>query len=146
MIINSLRDAGLRAGHEGAGLYDRPLLVMVGVLAVGFVANLLVRPVNRKWHEPEVVAPSHPDCEHVDSVDSLSAREVWAKASTPRPHPNLDKIAHALHLDNLHLRERLHISPGPHPMLPSVLAVITVGGLVYGLAMTAMKAVALFGG
>ena len=26
---------------------------MVGVLAVGFVANLLVRPVNEKFHEPE---------------------------------------------------------------------------------------------
>ena len=26
---------------------------MVGVLAVGFVANLLVRPVPERFHEPE---------------------------------------------------------------------------------------------
>ena len=26
---------------------------MVGVLAVGFVANLMIRPVDRRFHEPE---------------------------------------------------------------------------------------------
>ena len=25
---------------------------MVGVLAVGFIANLLIRPVNERFHEP----------------------------------------------------------------------------------------------
>ena len=26
---------------------------MVGLLAIGFVANLLVKPVDSKWHEPK---------------------------------------------------------------------------------------------
>ena len=26
---------------------------MIGLLAVGFVANLMVRPVADKWHEPK---------------------------------------------------------------------------------------------
>ncbi len=37
---------------------------MIGLLAVGFVANLMVRPVADKWHEPkkaveEFTAPHH---------------------------------------------------------------------------------------
>jgi len=30
---------------------------MVGLLMVGFVANLLVRPVSSKYHEPETAYP-----------------------------------------------------------------------------------------
>jgi hypothetical protein len=32
---------------------------MVGLLAVGFVANLLVKPVATKWHEPQGI-DTHP--------------------------------------------------------------------------------------
>jgi len=38
------------AGRTGADLYTLSLFIMVGVLAVGFVANLLVRPVNLRFH------------------------------------------------------------------------------------------------
>jgi hypothetical protein len=36
-----------------AGDYRPALFIMVGLLAVGFVANLLVKPVDHKWHEPK---------------------------------------------------------------------------------------------
>ncbi|TNM67943.1 OFA family MFS transporter [Streptomyces sp. NP160] len=52
LIINSLVDARRSSGAEGASLYQLPLLVMVGVLVVGFIANALVRPVDPKFHEP----------------------------------------------------------------------------------------------
>ncbi len=39
-------------GAEGADLYTLSLSIMVGVLVVGFIANLLVRPVDARFHEP----------------------------------------------------------------------------------------------
>ena len=52
LIINSLVDARRASGATGASLYQLPLLVMVGVLAVGFVANALVKPVDPRFQEP----------------------------------------------------------------------------------------------
>jgi MFS family permease len=49
-IINSIADSQAAAGKQGADLYELSLYIMVGVLLVGFVANLLVRPVNERFH------------------------------------------------------------------------------------------------
>ena len=40
------------AGKSGADLYTLSLYIMVGVLLVGFTANLLIRPVPERFHEP----------------------------------------------------------------------------------------------
>jgi MFS family permease len=53
LIINAIADAEESAGKSGADLYTLSLYIMVGVLAVGFVANLLIRPVNERFMEPE---------------------------------------------------------------------------------------------
>jgi MFS family permease len=45
LIVNAVADSQTAAGKEGAALYRLSLYLMVGVLAVGFVANLLIRPV-----------------------------------------------------------------------------------------------------
>jgi MFS family permease len=50
LIINAVADYQIAAGRTGADLYTLSLYIMVGVLAVGFVANLLVRPVATKFH------------------------------------------------------------------------------------------------
>ena len=44
-----------------AGDYRPALFIMVGLLAIGFVANLLVTPVADKWHEPESDALRTPE-------------------------------------------------------------------------------------
>jgi len=51
LIVNTLVDAGGGA-EAGASAYRLPLSVMVGVLAVGFVANALVKPVDPRFQEP----------------------------------------------------------------------------------------------
>ncbi|HEY7453034.1 MAG TPA: OFA family MFS transporter [Thermoleophilaceae bacterium] len=51
-IINSIADSQTEAGKQGADLYELSLYIMVGVLLVGFVANLLVRPVSERFHMP----------------------------------------------------------------------------------------------
>nr|WP_040699566.1 OFA family MFS transporter [Nocardiopsis kunsanensis] len=45
MIINVIADIQLAAGREGPALYELSLQVMVGVMAVGLLANTLVRPL-----------------------------------------------------------------------------------------------------
>jgi MFS family permease len=53
LIINGVLDmAEGEPGELVAGDYRPALFIMVGLLAVGFVANLLVKPVAGKWHEP----------------------------------------------------------------------------------------------
>ncbi|GAA5151024.1 OFA family MFS transporter [Nocardioides marinquilinus] len=51
-IVNGFLDAQGEPGTLTADAYQPALLTMVGVLAVGFVANLLIRPVAEKYHEP----------------------------------------------------------------------------------------------
>ena len=50
LIVNAIADAEDAAGKSGADLYTLSLYIMVGVLLVGFVANLLIRPVSRPPH------------------------------------------------------------------------------------------------
>jgi MFS family permease len=52
LIINAIADHQAAAGKEGAALYSLSLYIMVGVLIVGFIANLLIRPVHERFHEP----------------------------------------------------------------------------------------------
>ncbi|MFC5679498.1 OFA family MFS transporter [Aeromicrobium endophyticum] len=51
LIINGFLDARGEPGQLNAGDYRPALLTMVGILAVGFVANLAIRPVAAKFHE-----------------------------------------------------------------------------------------------
>ena len=53
LIVNAIADAEDAAGKSGADLYTLSLYIMVGVLLVGFIANLLIRPVNDRHLEPE---------------------------------------------------------------------------------------------
>ncbi|MDA0182964.1 OFA family MFS transporter [Solirubrobacter phytolaccae] len=53
LIVNAIADSESAAGKSGADLYSLSLYIMVGVLVVGFVANLLIRPVAERHMEPE---------------------------------------------------------------------------------------------
>ncbi|MEX5299602.1 OFA family MFS transporter [Kocuria sp. CPCC 205292] len=55
LIVNAFLDAQGTPGELTSQAYQPALLTMVGLLVVGFVANLLVKPVDAKYHEP---APS----------------------------------------------------------------------------------------
>jgi MFS family permease len=53
LIINGFLDAQGEPGNLVAADYRPALLTMVGLLVVGFVANLAIRPVSSRYHEPE---------------------------------------------------------------------------------------------
>ena len=48
-VIVRVRDAQIAAGVPKTHVYNMVMYIMVGVLALGFVCNLLVRPVHAKW-------------------------------------------------------------------------------------------------
>lgn len=54
--VCAVKDGKIQAGFLDAGDYRTALVIMICVLAVGFVANLLIRPVAARYHEP--AAPS----------------------------------------------------------------------------------------
>nr|WP_245923835.1 OFA family MFS transporter [Actinoplanes atraurantiacus] len=56
LIVNGFLDQQGKPGTLTSSAYQPALLTMVGVLAVGFVANLLIRPVPSAYHEPTTPA------------------------------------------------------------------------------------------
>ena len=56
LIVNRVLDTQGTPGELTAGDYRPALFIMVGLLAVGFVANLLVKPVSSRFHEPKADA------------------------------------------------------------------------------------------
>jgi MFS family permease len=58
LIVNSVLDSRGTPGELVAADYRPALFIMVGLLAVGFVANLLVKPVAHRWHEPAKADPA----------------------------------------------------------------------------------------
>jgi MFS family permease len=53
LIVNRILDTQGEPGSLTAADYRPALITMVCVLAVGFVANLLIKPVDSRFHEPE---------------------------------------------------------------------------------------------
>ncbi|MCD0177322.1 OFA family MFS transporter, partial [Deinococcus sp. 14RED07] len=59
-LVNGFRDSQIRAGIPAAQAYSTTMYIMAALLVVGFVANLLVRPVAEKfWAQNRAPAPSH---------------------------------------------------------------------------------------
>jgi MFS family permease len=56
LIVNAIADAQKAGGRSGADLYTTSLFIMIGLLAVGFLANELIRPVHERHHERPVRA------------------------------------------------------------------------------------------
>ncbi|WP_030856299.1 OFA family MFS transporter [Streptomyces sp. NRRL S-37] len=52
LIVNRVADHQEEAGRHGPFLYGLSLVIMIGLLVVGFVANELVRPVHPRHHVP----------------------------------------------------------------------------------------------
>jgi MFS family permease len=53
LIVNGLADHETSVGKSGSDLYTISFFIMVGVLVVGFLANLAIKPVDRRFFEEE---------------------------------------------------------------------------------------------
>ena len=87
VIVNYMHDTRQAAGIAPDQIYGPIFYTLAGLLVVGFVANLLVRPVNPKWHMSEAdVAAEHAKHDSATRPRRRPARSAsaWA-ASTSRP-------------------------------------------------------------
>jgi MFS family permease len=50
LLVGYIRDAQLSAGIERALVYDRTMYILAGLLVIGLICNLLIRPVDNKWY------------------------------------------------------------------------------------------------
>jgi MFS family permease len=50
VVVNYIREAQLAAGVPRDHLYDFTMYILCGMLVIGLICNLLVRPVNAKWY------------------------------------------------------------------------------------------------
>jgi MFS family permease len=75
LIVNRVLDAQGTPGELVAADYRPALLIMVGVLAVGFTANLLIRPVSERWHEKASVVQAADIANLPAEADTASERE-----------------------------------------------------------------------
>jgi hypothetical protein len=53
VLIAGIREAQLGAGVAKNLVYDRTLYILAGLLVIGLICNLLVRPVDPKYHMTE---------------------------------------------------------------------------------------------
>ncbi|MDN5920128.1 MAG: OFA family MFS transporter [Pseudonocardia sp.] len=53
VIVNAIADSEEAGGDKGPDLYTLSFSIMIGLLVVGFVCNELIRPVHRRYHEPD---------------------------------------------------------------------------------------------
>jgi MFS family permease len=60
VLVNNMREYQLAHGVDKAGAYQTVMRIMAALLIVGFISNLLVKPVDKKYWMPDSV-PRNPD-------------------------------------------------------------------------------------
>lgn len=117
LLVNTIVESQAAAGRSGMDLYTLSMWLMAGVLAVGFVANLLIRAVDEKHLVDESVVAAKKDADRAGAHDAISG--------------NGGPEAHAA-------------AGASHRAAAIILAVLVVVALAYGLVETAIRAVGLF--
>jgi MFS family permease len=58
VVVNYIREFQINAGVPRAQVYDFTMYIMAGMLVVGFICNLMIKPVDPRWYmkEEEVLA------------------------------------------------------------------------------------------
>ncbi len=72
VVVNYIREAQLAAGIPRDQLYNTTMYILCAMLAAGLICNLLVRPVNPKWHM---------SAEEVAKLQAASAKDAIAAPS-----------------------------------------------------------------
>jgi hypothetical protein len=53
VIVNYIREAQIAAGVSRELVYDFTLYILAGMLALGFLCNLAIKPLDKKWFMSE---------------------------------------------------------------------------------------------
>src|SRR5205085_2335452 len=53
VVVNYIREFQINAGVPRAQVYDFTMYILAGMLVVGFICNLMIKPVDSKWYMSE---------------------------------------------------------------------------------------------
>ncbi|EJM10567.1 MULTISPECIES: OFA family MFS transporter [Pseudomonas] len=82
VLVNYLREYQLSIGVERAAAYDITLYILAGLLVLGFLCNLLVRPVADKYFMTDAELAAEQALGHDKGADSSTVLEWKAGAGT----------------------------------------------------------------
>jgi hypothetical protein len=72
-VVNYLRQAQLDAGVPREQVYDFTMYILAGMLALGFLCNLLVKPLSQRWFmTDEQVAALQPAPQSAAQTDHVT--------------------------------------------------------------------------
>jgi MFS family permease len=97
VVVNYMREYQLGLGLPREQVYNQTMYILVGMLAIGFIANLLVRPVTDKWfmkdeelarekqlaHERAVAAQVGPGAAEGGTTPAALVVLAWAAVGIP---------------------------------------------------------------
>ena len=84
VLVNYLREYQLSIGVERAAAYDITLYILAGLLVLGFICNLLVRPVADKYFMTDAELAAEQALGHDKGADSTTVLE-WKAAPGSKP-------------------------------------------------------------
>jgi len=84
VIVNYMRDYQLGLGMPRAQVYNRTMLILAGMLMIGLLCNLLIKPVADKWFmtESELAEEKRQAHETLGNID-IENNEVITKPTQP---------------------------------------------------------------
>ncbi|WP_339524575.1 OFA family MFS transporter [Pseudomonas sp. EL_65y_Pfl2_R96] len=82
VLVNYLREYQLSIGVERAAAYDITLYILAGLLVLGFICNLLVRPVADKYFMTDAELAAEQALGHDKGADASTVLEWKADAGT----------------------------------------------------------------
>ena len=84
VLVNYLREYQLSIGVERAAAYDITLYILAGLLVLGFICNLLVRPVADKYFMTDAELAAEQALGHDKGADASTVLE-WKAAPGTKP-------------------------------------------------------------
>jgi MFS family permease len=98
VVVNYMREYQLGLGIPREQVYNQTMYILVGMLVVGLICNLLVRPLDNKWFMTDAEVAEEKRLAHekaaasemvrgseagADSVSSLTVTLAWAAVGIP---------------------------------------------------------------
>jgi MFS family permease len=118
VVVNYMRDYQLSLGMPRESVYNTTMYILAGMLVLGLICNLLVRPINKKYFmTPEELAREK----------QLAHEKATNSDGTPLSQAELDKIGH-----------------GGNPLLVAAAWAVVGLPLAWGIWITLKKAFVLF--
>jgi len=89
VVVNYIREYQIAAGVPRALVYDRTMYILAGMLVLGMICNLLIKPVSEKWFmaHAEQLPPRAPNIANEGGIDTGHLTPVavlaWAGVAIP---------------------------------------------------------------